>query len=97
MLTRSDAPIQQYQGIFQNAMAKLGADLYKPEGVLFSKNIMILANVTVAKQNYEQYLDKAYMDDIAELDGCKAVSGANGSHLQVAILALVWCIFKLLV
>lgn len=97
MLTRADAPIIQYQGIFQSASAKLGSDLFKPAGVLFSKSISTLQNVTTDKQSYDKYLDKAYMEDVAQFGSCKDVSNATVAQLHLPLLALLWFCFKIFV
>lgn len=92
MLTRADAPIAKYQEIFQSAITTLGNDLYKPAGVLFSSSVSSLQKVIADKQIYHSYLDKAYMQDIAELEAC--ISSASTIHLSIGALVFLWVCIK---
>ena len=96
MLARPDAPIFQYQAIFDMARKKLGADLFRPAGTLFSKDATALQNVTAAKQSYDKYLDESYMNDVAQFDSCVG-SSASAVYLHVPLLALLWFSLKIIV
>ena len=97
MLARPDAPIIQYQAIFDAASKQLGQDLFKPAGALFSSSTTALQNVTAAEQSYDKYLDKSYMNDVAQFDSCTKASSSNMIHLRMSVLVFLWACLKIFV
>ncbi len=64
------------------------------DGVLFSKKTVGLDIVLPAKQQYEKYLDTAYISILKNLDQCsKQVSGAVGLACSFSLLLLMFAVF----
>lgn len=72
----------------------MGPNLYLPPDAIFSENTESLVNVTADKQSHSKYLDKAYMEDIAALEGCTA-SSASYIQFNVGLISLLWLCFKI--
>ncbi len=99
VLTRPDGPVADIQKVLMDADAKFGHNttnsvkLYG-DGVLFSKKTVGLDIVLPAKQQYEKYLDTAYISILKNLDQCsKQVSGAVGLACSFSLLLLMFAVF----